>query len=427
MILEFKIRNFLSIKDEITFSFEATADSTLEDYYVTEIVPGVRVLKMAMVYGANASGKSNFLEAFDYVKRTIREIPKDKDEETAFVPFKFGDEKDQPGSFELTFYVGKSKHKYYLELDSSNIYRERLIYYPKTQPAVIFDRHFNSDNMTSVIEYGPKVKISDQAKEAVLLKTLKNTSVFAAYKQVNLAIKEIDIPLGWFNDQYFSLIDPNSSLTDYSQSFIKSDETLKQLALNFLRKADFNISNISIEEEIQPIPEDFIKYVEVTNSIPENEKNKLLNEKKFHFENTYFEHEIIRKNKVEHYKLHEKFQSKGTMRLYGLSAPFFRVIEKDAFIPIDEISSSLHPLLVTLFLKEFLSKSKQAQLVFTTHNISLLMDKELLRKDAIWFTEKGEDGSTSLFSLADFNIRKELSFFNAYKQGKFGAIPKLEE
>jgi AAA15 family ATPase/GTPase len=87
----------------------------------------------------------------------------------------------------------------------------------------------------------------------------------------------------------------------------------------------------------------------------------------------------------------------------------------------------LHPLLVMHFLREFLRKSKNAQLLFTTHNLSLLQEKEILRKDAIWFTEKGDDGATSIYSMADFNFRKELSFYNAYKQGKFGALPNLED
>jgi len=427
MILELKIRNFLSFKDETTFSFEATSDSTLEDYYVAEVVPGVRILKMAMVYGANASGKSNLLEAFHFIREFIRDIPRERDEDTGFIPFKFGDTKDKPGSFELTFYIEEQKHKYYLELDSNIIYRERLVYYPSIQPAVIFDRQFDSESRTSVIDYGPKVKISDQAKEAILLKTLKNTSVFAAYKQVNLTLKQIDKPLNWFNDQYFNVIEPYSSLTKFSHKHIKESDDLKRLALDFLKKADFNISNIYYEKELKPLPEDFIKFLEIDTSIPEVEKSEILRDKTFSFENTIFEHKVITNNKEEYFRLPENLQSQGTMRFYGLTAPFFKALENKAFLPIDEIGSALHPLLVMHFLREFLNRSTQAQLLFTTHNISLLMEKELLRKDAVWFTEKGDDGATSLFSLSDFNIRKELSFYNAYKQGKFGAIPRLED
>ena len=157
------------------------------------------------------------------------------------------------------------------------------------------------------------------------------------------------------------------------------------------------------------------------------DKSRMLKERAIHVEKTIFEHRIVNEGKEESHKLPESLESQGTLRYYGLSAPFFNTIEKDAFLAIDEIGSALHPLLVMHFLREFLRKSKNAQLLFTTHNLSLLQEKEILRKDAIWFTEKGNDGATSIYSMADFNFRKELSFYNAYKQGKFGAIPNLED
>jgi hypothetical protein len=117
------------------------------------------------------------------------------------------------------------------------------------------------------------------------------------------------------------------------------------------------------------------------------------------------------------------------MRYYGLSAPYFKMLQNNAFLAIDEIESSMHALLVNHFIREFLmnsGESKYAQLLVTTHNISLLNEKDLLRKDAVWFTNKKENGATELYSMSDFDIRKELSYYNAYKIGKFGAIPNLD-
>jgi Predicted ATPase len=162
-------------------------------------------------------------------------------------------------------------------------------------------------------------------------------------------------------------------------------------------------------------------------SMPDEQKHKLLNEKAIHIDKRLFEHKIITKNKVKYYSLPDELESKGTLRYYGLSAPFFNAISNDSFLSIDEIGTALHPLLVMHFLKEFLKKSNKAQLLFSTHNDSLLSEKDIIRKDAIWFTEKDKQGITSLYSLSDFNIRKELSYYNAYKQGKFGAIPNLNE
>jgi AAA15 family ATPase/GTPase len=425
MILEFKIKNYLSFKDEVTFSFEATSDTSLEDYYVVKQPDGVRVLKMMMVYGANASGKSNLIHAFDFLNDFIHNIPDEKEEETDFVPFKFDETRNQPGCFDLIFYVDGLKFKYSLKLNDTTVLEEKLFYYPGKQPAIIFDRYFDELNNVSVINLGAKIKLSVQAKEAIQLKTLKNTSVFAAYSQVNLSIPLLDKPKNWFRNQFNNSIDPYSSITEYTDEHIRKDEELKKLALEFIKKADFNISNIFFEDEEQKVSEGFLKFLEAA-PVAEEEKEKIRREKVIHVNKTIFEHKIIRNNVEEFYPLPYELQSKGTLRYYGLTAPFFQTIRENAFMPIDEIGSALHPLLVIHFLKEFLYKSNQAQLLFTTHNLSLLMEKDILRKDAIWFTEKGKDGSTSLYSMSDFNIRKELSYYNAYKIGKFGGIPNID-
>ena len=426
MILELKFKNFLSFKDEVVFSFEATNDKSLEDYYVAEPEPGVRILKMAMIYGANASGKSNVLHAFDFVRSFVKRIPAESEKSTEFIPFKFGDNHDLPGSFEMIFYVDNVKYKYILKLDEEKVHAETLQFYPGIQPALIFERTFDFENYTSVLKFGPKIKLSEQATEAIQLRTLKNMSVFAAFSQVNISMPQISIPYNWFKRQFMPMINPYSSLTNYADKYIKKDEQIKHQALEFINKADFNISNISFQKQTTLLDDEMLKFIEV-GTLPEEQKNKLLTEKFISFDTKKFEHKIINNEIEEFYTLPEELESKGTLRYYGLSAPFFNTIANNSFLSIDEIGTALHPQLVMHFLKEFLRKSNQAQLLFTTHNVSLLSEKDIIRKDAVWFTEKDKQGITSLFSLSDFNIRKELSFYNAYKQGKFGAIPNINE
>lgn len=426
MILELKFKNFLSFKDEVVFSFEATSDKYLEDYYVAEPEPGVRILKMAMIYGANASGKSNVLHAFDFVRSFVKRIPTQSEKSTEFIPFKFVDNQDLPGSFDMIFYIEGTKYKYSLVLDEEKVHSEILHYYPGTQPAIIFERTLDIKNDTSILKFGSKIKLSDQAIEAIQLKTLKNMSVFAAFTQVNISLPQLNIPLNWFRKQFMPMIDPYSSLTNYSDSYIKKDERVKNQALDFINKADFNISAVSFKKQTTWLDDEVLKLIEA-GSMPDEQKHKLLNEKAIHIDKRLFEHKIIINNKVKYYSLPDELESKGTLRYYGLSAPFFNAISNDSFLSIDEIGTALHPLLVMHFLKEFLKKSNKAQLLFSTHNDSLLSEKDIIRKDAIWFTEKDNQGITSLYSLSDFNIRKELSYYNAYKQGKFGAIPNLNE
>lgn len=426
MILELKFKNFLSFKDEVVFSFEATSDKYLEDYYVAEPEPGVRILKMAMIYGANASGKSNVLHAFDFVRSFVKRIPTQSEKSTEFIPFKFVDNQDLPGSFDMIFYIEGTKYKYSLVLDEEKVHSEILHYYPGTQPAIIFERTLDIKNDTSILKFGSKIKLSDQAIEAIQLKTLKNMSVFAAFTQVNISLPQLNIPLNWFRKQFMPMTDPYSSLTNYSDSYIKKDERVKNQALDFINKADFNISAVSFKKQTTWLDDEVLKLIEA-GSMPDEQKHKLLNEKTIHIDKRLFEHKIIINNKVKYYSLPDELESKGTLRYYGLSAPFFNAISNDSFLSIDEIGTALHPLLVMHFLKEFLKKSNKAQLLFSTHNDSLLSEKDIIRKDAIWFTEKDKQGITSLYSLSDFNIRKELSYYNAYKQGKFGAIPNLNE
>lgn len=430
MIFEFKIKNYLSFKDEVTFSFEATADKNLEEYYVTEVVPGVRILKLGIIYGANASGKSNLISAFDFLTSFTRKIRKDKDEKTGFIPFAFGNTKDQPGHFELTFYVETRKYVYHVEINERVVINESLYFYPGTQPALVFNRSYDEQDGLSVVEYGSKIKITKAAKDEIQLKTLKNTSFFAASQQVNFAIPEVIKEVkGWFNDQVLDSIDPDTALTEYTSDNLNGNNVIKQFALDFLKRAEFNITDVIFQKEFQQMPDGFLKMIESSSDIPEDKKKKILEEKGFVTERTEFEHTIIDEGISAKYILPEELQSAGTMRYYGLSGPFYKMLQNNAFLAIDEIESSMHTLLVNHLIREFLMNgraSKYAQMLVTTHNISLLNEKDLLRKDAVWFTNKQQNGATELYSMADFDIRKELSYYNAYKIGKFGAIPNLD-
>jgi hypothetical protein len=140
-----------------------------------------------------------------------------------------------------------------------------------------------------------------------------------------------------------------------------------------------------------------------------------------------FTHKVFDKNGVEsEHELPESLQSKGTLRTMGISGIVKRAVDKNAFIAIDEIESSLHPRLVEFILESFLKQSEQSQLVLTTHYDGFLEEEDLLRNDNIWFTSKQKDGSTELYSLTDFKgLNRISSLQKAYKYGKFGAIPNI--
>ena len=246
MIQEIRIKNFMSFKDEVVFSFEATKDTFAEDSQVVKINDKTRLLRFAVVYGYNASGKSNLLKAFDFLINFWFWKPKDLNGGTGVVPFKLDSHSHlEHTKFELVFYVDTIKYAYLLELDKQQVYTEKLSYYKSEQPTMLFDRRF--ENGQSVIDFGSSLKISKIVKESITVNCLKNMSFFAARNQVNATIELIDAAKTYLRDNMSPSINPSMDLTSNAQDWISEDKNLSTYLLDFLHEADFNISNIQTE------------------------------------------------------------------------------------------------------------------------------------------------------------------------------------
>ena len=428
MIQELKIKNCLSFKEEVTFSFEATKDKTFEDYQTVEVAPGVRLLRFAMIYGANASGKSNFLDSIQFLHDFWFEIKKDMTEETDVMPFKLDKvTPNEPTVFSLKFYVNETKYWYYLSLNEKEVLSEKLYLYSSVQPTLLFERKV--ENNLSVINFNPQaIKISSIAKEEINIKCLPNMSFFAARNQVNVSLPKIDIARDWMKLNILPIVSGRSSLFEFAEQELQSDSVLKSYLLQFIKEADFNISGINTRTEKQDIPQEFIEMLLNMDKISETEKEQLRNEKTVTNIRTDFEHTVVNERGVEKYLLSEGLQSDGTRQITGLESAIYKALQKNALLIVDEIESSLHPQLVYFILKKFLEqKDNRAQLLITTHYDPLLNEvDELFRKDSVWFTEKNEAGATELYSLVEFSgLNRISSLQKAYRQGRFGAIPKI--
>lgn len=428
MIQELKIKNCLSFKEEVTFSFEATKDKTFEDYQTIEVAPGVRLLRFAMIYGANASGKSNFLYSIQFLHDFWFEIKKDMTEDTDVMPFKLDKvTPNEPTVFSLKFYVNETKYWYYLSLNEKEVLSEKLYLYSSVQPTLLFERKV--ENNLSVINFNPQaIKISSIAKEEINIKCLPNMSFFAARNQVNVSLPKIDIARDWMKQNILPIVSGRSSLFEFAEQELQSDSVLKSYLLQFIKEADFNISGINTRTEKQDIPQEFIEMLLNMDKISETEKEQLRNEKTVTNIRTDFEHTVVNERGVEKYLLSEGLQSDGTRQITGLESAIYKALQKNALLIVDEIESSLHPQLVYFILKKFLEqKDNRAQLLITTHYDPLLNEvDELFRKDSVWFTEKNEAGATELYSLVEFSgLNRISSLQKAYRQGRFGAIPKI--
>ena len=389
MIQEISIKNFLSFKDKMTFSFVADPSKFREETQVVEVAKGVRLLRFAALYGANASGKSNFLRAVYFVSEFLFRVFNSKDEKTGVVPFLLDDKTpNEDSEFEIVFYVERKRYHYYLVINSERVVSERLTVGKSEKQ--IFLRCLNGDN--SKITFN--ANLSQIAKEAIEVNCLPNMSVFAAYRRVNVTIPELQMVVDYFGS-FMPNITTNKDVYLYAANVLKESENvnLKQTVLSDLHNADFNIKDFSFTVENGEIKD---KY-----SIKIKDENK-----------TYIMPGVL--------------QSNGTRRYIGLDVILHQLLEKQSFLIADELENAIHPDLFEKIVYDFLTaKDNHSQLILTTH-YSGLMETIVMRPDSIRFVKKNEDGCSELYALTDFKGVNELtSFYKAYRDGRLGAVPKI--
>ena len=252
MIQEIRIKNFLSFRDEVVLNFEATKDNTFEDRQVVSVTPKVRLLRFALIYGANASGKSNLLSAFDFLRDFLFGIKTNIDEETGAVPFLLdADTPNEPSEFNVVFYLDEKKYWYQLILDSKKVIKEELYVYNSVQPSLVFSR--NLEGTQSVVKLNSNlVKASGAIVEQLNLKCLPNMSLFAARNQVNCSLAYIDDVRDWMRNNLMPTITPNTNMFEYAGDKMDKEKEMKSYILDFIRKADFNITDVFSQRETLP-------------------------------------------------------------------------------------------------------------------------------------------------------------------------------
>ena len=421
MIITFSVQNFLSIRNKVTLDFRATSDKTLEDYYVVSIdKPKRRILRMAMIYGANASGKTNLLMALNFLKQFISNTTANKEIRIPIVSFAL--DKDKSSIFEVEFLQEGVVYSYYLELNEKYIIQEKLSYFPKGTKALVFSR-----KLINIVGYKynynwKNADIDKKQKDALEL-TVQNQSVLSKIATIQYS-GVLQETRNWFTGTMDPILDYNANLFNFNyRNYLKSSEQekkFKPLYLELLKRADFFIENFTIEEEKIPIaklPLELRALIEINNAKQEDD-----NQQK---EITALIKEFTHKTPSGTYVLDYNLESMGTQRFFGLIGFLFELLYKNRIVPIDEIESSLHIDLIIHYITTFLRNKSKGQLIFTSQNTALLKEKDILRRDAIWITERNEDGSTSLTSVSDYPVRKEHSIESIYRKGLIGGLPNL--
>lgn len=428
MIIQFSIENFGPIREKQTISFEANKNDDLEDYYIIEPIPGFRLLKLLLLYGANASGKTTMLKSLEFIRDLILYPNSKKNEKLNFSPFLFDNySKRQKSSFEMYFITNGKRYLYNIEFNNRYIITEELRTFNPNR-SIVFKRSSIEEKQLTEISFGSKFTIPKASIDILTNNTLWNNSVLSGFLKTNIDILELKEVVNWFDNIFKPLISPKTNLDSFVTNYIDSEKILKKNVLEILKKADLHIEDINIEEKEEFVPEGVLDILEST-ALDDEHKRRISSIRetgKISSLNLEFTHNF----NDEYYNLPFDEESHGTQRFYGLSGILDLLVRTESFIPIDELESSLHPDLYIHFLLMHLVNTSKSQLIATTHNREILKDRNLFRDDVIWFADKQDSGNTYIYSLDDFEssvVRETSNIYNAYKIGKLGGIPELED
>ena len=392
MVLEIRISNFFSIKDEVVLDLRAAAlkssDGTLlEDH--TFKFGDTRVLKSVAIYGANASGKSNLIKAIRFCHAMVYQSHTHNENTTfAFEPFKFDGYSEKPSTYFIRFINKGVEYAYSFSLTKTEVVTESLYFFPKGRQKKIFTRDERlGKTKKEKYSFGTMIRRPMDVAENTSKKTLYISRASQMDREV---AKDVFV--------YFA----HKFVLDYLDTvpavfFSKYRSRLLEL----LHAVDSDIKDFKVEKE-------------VSSSIVQN--NQVLTPFKlttYHQKNPEVPFD---------FKLEESY---GTQNFFFRMLTLLDVVENDKILLVDEIGDGLHPSIVDFILEFFYRESRKAQWIFTTHYTKLLaLDK--LRKDQIYFTNKKE-GATELYSLYDFDdFREDMNVEDAYLQGRFDAVPFID-
>jgi hypothetical protein len=414
MIAEFTVENFCSFKAKNTFSFLAAKDKELLEANTFVSDKNVRFLKSAVIYGANASGKTNFFKALSFFFNfSVFSGPHSQvDDPIGVVPFALSKQTESvPSNFEIVFFIKNDgeeiRYRYGLSVNEERVESEYLFALYAAREVKLFMRTAQEINCT------PHFKEGTRGKPSVR----NNCSLLSVCGQNNGEISSQII-------KYFKKIIVMSGLQDAIASSKKESSLpeYKKKIIDFLKYADIQVTDYKVE------------YAPAFGDMPDSDVAALLRSKYPHVqhEKILFGHTVYDEGApIGECFFEENVESAGTRKLFLYSKRILGALENGTPLFIDEFDTMLHPLIIEGVLKLFnspITNPKNAQLVISCHAVTIMTNK-ILRRDQIWFCEKDQYGATDLYSLVEYKepVRKDASYSKNYLQGKYGAIPYLDE
>lgn len=423
MLLEFRVSNYRSFRDEQTFSMLAYPrhEEGLNTHAFSTGVENIPpVLKTAAIYGANASGKSNLLKAIQFMRSFVIQTVTNPSPvlNAAFSPFLFDDDSvNKPSSFEITILVNSVRYQYGFSILKGRVLEEYLLAYPQKVAQTWFSRTWNSQTEQYEYSYSTFFKGSKKTWE-------KMTRDTALYLSTAVALNNIQLkPIyDWFKDQLVVINDLERLNQNFTLNQIKVGKARDEI-IKLLQAADFSIDDIRL----------------LTKKIP-NTNITIGEDKQVQVTDQEIDHDFVlmgHKTDSGVRFLNLEQESLGTQKFFFLAGPILDILTKHITILFDELDTSLHPKLVEKLIQAFETFSNQqegSQLIFTTHCDGLLENQTsfpkqvpLLRRDQVWFVSKDASQSSEVYPLLDFKIRKNESVREGYRRGRFDAIPLIDQ
>jgi AAA15 family ATPase/GTPase len=416
MLVEFSASNFRSIRERQTLSMVAASGAELRATHVFDpSAPATpELVRSAVLYGPNAAGKSNLILALEFMRDFVLNSAqkKQKGDEIPVTPFAMdGSAANQPSEFEVVFVEDGVRYQYGFSVTRERVEREWLTVYPKGRPQSWFDRKADSDDWAFGPGFRGQRKVWQEA-------TRSNALFFSTAIQLNA--EQLAPIYNWFRRR-LRMINPYAHINPgFSISQCEHDTPLRHQIVEFLAKADLGINGVKVERrkfDVSMLPE----------GMPEAVRQRvLLDMEGKELAGVRLTHRGGDGKKVI---LDLEEESGGTQKAFALAGPWLDVLVNGLVLVIDELDTSLHPLLmrqlVGLFNDPGINRHN-AQLMFSTHDTSIL-DGAMFRRDQIWFVEKDGSQQTHLYPLTDFSPRKSENFERGYLQGRYGALPFIGE
>lgn len=425
MIVNFRVNNFRSIKDEVELSFEASNIKSLDNsvIHANDIKDKkVSLLKTVSIFGPNASGKSNIIKALDFMKVLILSSNSfNKGDKLPYEPYKLdATYEEQASSFEVELLLGEITYVYGFSSNESVIAEEYLYYYPNGRKSIIFERNNYMKSADSNVE---DYKFTIEKSRQELFASMTSANKLFLSVSTNLENKLTEPVFNWFKDKLVvHTTDNTSEWGNYTTHLVNKGKN-KDKIISFLKGADFNINDIHTKEVDFENDNEFIsqasKYIK-------EDALKILKSGSL-FEVKTIKSGIDKNGNPSNVIFDMEDESDGTNKFFELAGPFINMLSSGNCLVYDELDTKLHPNLLVFLVMLFNKNKTNAQMLFTVHN-TVVLDQKYLRRDQIYFTNRLGDGSTDLYSVYDFPDEKITSNINKrYLSGRYKAIPFIDE